>query len=167
VWQFRSREFNLAQSQPLPQFVLQAQKGAELIGVEHPCIALGRLLGQRAGFSFGAGIVDRDIQPAEAPHGLFDKIAHIVFVAHIRQNESGFRAEARKLVFERRAFELAPAGYNDSCAFFAKESAVARPIPVRAPVVRITDFIVVVLGVEESKPPRLDRISWRCARRRR
>jgi Bacterial regulatory helix-turn-helix protein, lysR family len=35
---------------------------------------------RQARFSFGAGIVDRDIQPAEAPNSLFDKVAHLVFV---------------------------------------------------------------------------------------
>jgi hypothetical protein len=54
------------------------------IGVEHLCVAVGRLLDQRAGFSFGAGIVDRDIQPAEAPDSLFNKVAHVVFATHIR-----------------------------------------------------------------------------------
>jgi hypothetical protein len=103
-----------------PQLVLQAQKRAEHIGIDHPCIAVGRLLGQRARFSFGAGIVDRDIQPAEAPDSLFDKVAHVVFVTHVRQNESGFSAEATKLDFECLAFGLAEAGYNDRCAFFGK-----------------------------------------------
>src|SRR5258707_3536789 len=46
-------------------FRSQAQERAKHIGVEHPCIALGRLLGQRARFSFGAGIVDRDIRSEE------------------------------------------------------------------------------------------------------
>ena len=102
------------------QFVLHAQKRAEYIGVEHPCIAVGRLLSHWARFSFGAGIVDRDIQPAEAPDGLFDKVAHVVFVTHVRQNESGFSAEATKLAFECLAFGLATAGYNNRCAFLGK-----------------------------------------------
>jgi hypothetical protein len=97
-----------------------AQKRAEHIGVEHPCIAIRRLLGQRAGVSFGAGIVDRDVQPTEAPDSLFDKVAHVVFVTHVRQNESGISAEATKLVFERLAFGLAAAAYDDGCAFFGK-----------------------------------------------
>src|SRR5258707_13005420 len=87
-------------------FRSQAQERAKPIGVEHPCIALGRLLGQRARFSFGAGIVDRDIQAAEARDSLFDKAAHVVFMAHVRQNESGFSAEATKLGFECLAFGL-------------------------------------------------------------
>src|SRR5271154_3604503 len=75
--------------------------------LEHPCIAVGCLLGQRAGFSFGAGIVDRDIQSAKAPDSLFDKIVHVVFVTHVCQNESSFRSETTKLDFERLAFGLA------------------------------------------------------------
>src|ERR1700719_183262 len=100
--------------------MLQAQYSAEHIGVEHSCIALGSLLDQRARVSFGAGIVDRDIQAAEALDSLFDKVAHVVFVTHVRQNESGFSAEATKLFFECLAFGLAAAGYNDRRALFGK-----------------------------------------------
>jgi hypothetical protein len=88
--------------------------------VSNSPVAVGRLLGQRAWCSFGAGTVDRDIKPAEAPDSLFDKVAHVVFVAHVRQSENGFGAEAAKLVFECLAFGLAAAGYNDRCAFFGK-----------------------------------------------
>ena len=90
------------------------------VGVEHSSIVAWRLLGQRARFSFGSGIVDRNIQPAETRDGLFDEVAHVVFVTHVRQNESGLRAETMKLVFECLAFGLAPAGYNDRCAFFGE-----------------------------------------------
>jgi hypothetical protein len=99
------------------QLVLQAQKRAKYVGVEHPCIGVQRLLGQRAGFSFGAGIVDRNVQPAEARNSLLDKVARVVFVTHVRQNESSFSAEATKLSFEGVAFGLPAAGYNDRCAF--------------------------------------------------
>ena len=95
-------------------------RSAEYIGLEHPCIAVGCLLGQWAGFSFGAGIVDRDIQSAKAPDSLFDKVAHVVFVTHVRQNEYSFSAKTMKFVFECLALGLAPAGYNDRCAFFGK-----------------------------------------------
>jgi hypothetical protein len=54
-------------------------------------------------------------------------------VAHVRQNESGFSAEATKLGFECLAFGLAAAG------------AVARPMPVRAPVMRITGAPIAVV----------------------
>jgi hypothetical protein len=100
--------------------VLQAQERAEHIGIEHPRIAVGRLLGQRARFSFRAGIVDRDIQPAEALDSLFDNVPHVVFVTHVRQNESGLSAEATKVDFECLAFGLAAAGHNDCCTFFGK-----------------------------------------------
>ena len=103
-----------------PQFVLQAQKRTEHIGVEHSCKAVRRLLGQRAGFSFSAGIVDRDIQTAEAADSPFDKVTHVVFVTHVRQNECSFSAKTMKFVFECLALGLAPAGYNDRCAFFGK-----------------------------------------------
>src|SRR5258705_3243743 len=103
-----------------PQFVLQAQERAKHIGVEHSCIALGGLLDQRARFSFGAGIVDRDIQAAEARDSLFDKVAHVAFVAHVRRNESGFNAEATKLGFECLALGLAAAGRSDRCTFLCK-----------------------------------------------
>ena len=41
-------------------------------------------------------------------------------MTHVCQNESGFRAEATKLDFERLAFGVAAAGRNDRCAFFGK-----------------------------------------------
>jgi len=74
--------------------------------------------------SFGAGIVDRDIQAAEARDSLFDKIAHVVFVAHVRQNESGLSAEATKLGFECLAFDLAAAGRNQLAPSLARQTHV-------------------------------------------
>ena len=52
--------------------------------------------------------------------GLFDKVAHVVFVTHVRQNECSFSAKTMKFVFECLALGLAPAGYNDRCAFFGE-----------------------------------------------
>ena len=80
-----------------PQLVLHAEQGAEHIGVEGGGIAVGRLLGNRAGVAFGAGVVDGGVEPTEARDRLIDQLAHIVFVAHVGTDELGLRAERAKL----------------------------------------------------------------------
>ena len=82
------------------QFVLHAQDRAEHIGVERRCIAFGGLLGDRARLAFGAGVVDRDIEPAEACDGLVDQIAHVVFVAHVGVDELGLDPRLRSSASE-------------------------------------------------------------------
>jgi hypothetical protein len=123
-----------------------------------------------------------DIQAAEVRDSLFDKVAHLVFVAHVRQNESGFSAEATKLGFDCLAFGLAAAGRNNRCAFFGKgkcrgttdagqstgnednrSAHSGRPLNLVVDLKRIRSR-----GFRaRSKLQRPDMVSWRCVRRRR
>jgi hypothetical protein len=97
--------------------VLQPEHRAEHIGVEHGGVAVGRLLGQRAGPAFGAGIIDGDVDPAEPRDRLIDKAAHIVFTAHVGLDEGGLGAKSAQLGFERPAFGFAAARGDHSGAF--------------------------------------------------
>jgi hypothetical protein len=99
-----------------PQLVLEAQQRAKHIGVEHRRVAVRRLLGDRPRLALGAGIIDGDVEPAEAGDGVIDQAAHILFVAHVGLDEGGLRAERMELGFQRLAFGLAAAGGDDGCA---------------------------------------------------
>ena len=61
--------------------------------------------------------------------------AHLVVVAHVGAHEFGFGAERAQFVGERLAGVVAAAGDDEAGAVAAKASAVARPMPVRAPVI--------------------------------
>ena len=101
-----------------PEFVLQAEQGAEHVGVEHRGIAFQRRRGHRPRGALRAGIVDGDIQPAEALDRLIDQATDIVLAAHVGENERGLRAEAAELGLERPAFGLATAGNDHGRALF-------------------------------------------------
>src|SRR5271167_192021 len=65
------------------QLVLHAEQRAEYVGVESRSIAFGGLLRDGAGLAFGTGVVDGNIEAAEALDGLIDQLAHIVVTAHV------------------------------------------------------------------------------------
>jgi hypothetical protein len=76
--------------------VLHAEESAEHIGVEHGGVAFLRLLGHGTRMTLGAGIVDGNIEPAKALHGLVHKNAHLIVMAHVGADElrlSPLRAE--------------------------------------------------------------------------
>ena len=54
-----------------PQAVLDAERGAEDVDLQHRADVLGVHLGDQAG-DLDAGVVDQDVQPAELRHGLLD-----------------------------------------------------------------------------------------------
>ena len=102
------------------QLVLHAEQRTEHVGVEGGRVAVGGLLGHRAGLAFGAGGIDGHIQTAKARDGFVDQAAHIVFVAHIGPYKFRFRAEFAELVNQLLAFFVAPTGNNNLCAFLGK-----------------------------------------------
>jgi hypothetical protein len=103
------------------QLVLHAQERAEHVGVEHRCVAVRRLLGHRAGLAFGAGVVDGDIQAAEARDGPVDEITHVVLAPHIGLNERRLLCAApAQFSFQCPAFSFTAAGRDDGCAFLGK-----------------------------------------------
>jgi hypothetical protein len=113
------------------QLVFQAQKCAEHIGVEHRRVAVGCLVGYRTRFTFGAGIVDGDIQAAEARDGLVDQIAHIVLAAHVRLNERRLRAEPAQFGFQGVAFGLVAAGPRRPIGTPVTSAALFFGVPVK------------------------------------
>ena len=82
-----------ALSEHHPQLMLHAGERAEHISIECQGVAVGGLLGHRAGLAFGAGAVDGRIQTTEARDGLIHEVAHIFFAAHVGMDELGFGAE--------------------------------------------------------------------------
>ena len=100
--------------------MLHAEQHAEHVGVEGSGVTLGGLLGDRPGLAFGAGIVDGDIEAAEAGDGLVDQVPHVVLVAHIGANEFRLRAERAEFGDQRLAGVVAAAGDDDAGAFAGK-----------------------------------------------
>src|SRR6266446_5808019 len=100
------------------RFVLHAQEYAENIGVERRGIAFRGLLRDRAGFAFGAGIIDRDIETPEALDGAVDETTDIVFLAHIGLDEFGFGTERTELANQcLTGIRLAPRNNNAIARF--------------------------------------------------
>ena len=73
--------------------MLHAQQHAQHIGVEGGRVALCGLLGYGAALLLSPGVVDGDIQAAEACNGLIDQAAHVVIMAHVRTPILSLRAE--------------------------------------------------------------------------
>jgi len=96
--------------------VLHAQQRAQHVGVEGGGVGLGALRGQRAWLALGAGIVDRDIQPAEARDGTIVQGLDVGLIADIGADEGGLRTEAAQLVGQSRSGVVAAPGDDDGCA---------------------------------------------------
>ena len=110
----------LAARQHHAQRMLHAEHGAEHIGIEHLGDALVGLLGQRSLLAFRAGIVDHDIDMAEALYGDIDEIAHLLVAADIGADELRLGAAAAQFFGERGARLLA-ASRNDDLRAFIRE----------------------------------------------
>ena len=129
---------------PLPcrlhdaHFVLHAQDHAENIRVERRGIAFRGLVRDRANLAFGAGIVHGDIETAKPCDGLVDESADVIFLADVGVDELGLRTERAQLLDERLAGVITPTGTTTFAPFLAKATAAARPMPVRAPVIKTT-----------------------------
>jgi hypothetical protein len=117
--------------------VLEAQHRAKNIGVEDRPVAVRGLTAQRAGLAFGARIVDRDIETPETRDRTVDEVAHVVFFSDIGADEFRLGAGTTKLG-DKLAARLVMTARNDDALLRAKANAVARPIPVSAPVIRTT-----------------------------
>ncbi len=95
------------------ELVLHAEEDAEDVGVEDGGVGLGGLVGDGAGFAFGAGVVDGDVEAAEALDGAVDEAADVVLAADVGGDEFGVGAEGADFVGERAALFLAAAGDDD------------------------------------------------------
>jgi hypothetical protein len=71
--------------------------------------------------TLGAGIVDRNAEPAEPLHRLIDEVAHLLIMTNVGADELGFRAERAQLLSELGA-SVAMAARNDDLIAFAGES---------------------------------------------
>jgi hypothetical protein len=102
------------------KLVLHAEKRAEHVGIEGRGIAFGGLLRHWAWLALGAGIVDGHIQAAKALHGAIDKIAHVVFMAHVGVHELGLGAQLAQFGGQGLASVIAAAGHNDAGSFVSE-----------------------------------------------
>ena len=121
-------------------------------------VAFRGLFRHRAGLALGAALLTADVQPAEPRDGPIDQAAHLILVrAHRRAMNSASRAEVAQFGGQRLAGISRRPDTTTRAPACAKASAVARPIPVKAPVTRTTGlFIVVVLdsaGVSHRSGP--------------
>jgi len=97
--------------------VLHAEQRPEHVGIEGGGIGIGSLLRHRTGLAFGAGVVDRDVQPTEPRNGPINQVPHLVLVAHIRTEELSFRPERAQLNYQFLAGFLVPTGNNGTVTF--------------------------------------------------
>ena len=125
------------------QLVLHAEQRAEHIGVEGGGVAFGGLIRDRARLAFGACGIDGGVEPAKARDSLVDQIAHVILVAHVGTDERGFGAEAAQLGLRAPCLRL-PGGRTTTtfAPSLAKATAVARPMPVKAPVIKTTGLLM-------------------------
>jgi len=124
------------------QLVLQAEQRTQHIGIEGGGVAFAALIDEWTRLPFGARGIDGGVNAAEACNSLVDQIAHLVVVAHVGANEGGFGAEAAEFGFQCLAFRFAASRCDDACAFLGKATAVARPMPVNAPVINTTGLLI-------------------------
>jgi hypothetical protein len=129
------------------QFVLQAQQRAEHVGVDDGGAIVGRLPGQRPELPFGASVVDRYVQATEALDDLFDQTANLGFVAHVGVQVLRTHAHGAQFGGQCLAGFIAAARNGNAGAFAGEgQRAVARPMPVSAPVTRTTGWGVFMVA---------------------
>jgi hypothetical protein len=118
------------------KFVFHAQQCAEHIRIERRRVALGSLLHHRAGHAFRTGGVHRDIQTAIPFHGLVDQVAHVLLAAYIGADELRFRTVVADFTDQLLASSSRRPETTTRAPSLANARAVARPIPVSAPVIK-------------------------------
>jgi hypothetical protein len=69
------------------QLVLHAQQCSQNIRVECRGVGFGGLVGERPWLTPGAGVVHKDVEPAEAGYRMVDEVSDIVFATHIGLHE--------------------------------------------------------------------------------
>jgi hypothetical protein len=116
-----------------------AQKSGS-VGIKCRGVGFRRLLRDRPLLTLRACIVNRDIKMSEPLYRLIHQTPHIVFLANVSVNELGFGSEFAQFGFQGEALLFAATRDDDPGAFPPKAMAVARPMPVRAPVMRTTGF---------------------------
>src|SRR5258708_7217854 len=70
-----------------PQLMFHAQQCAENIRVKCGCIGLCRLVCKWSRFTFGAGVIDGNVQASETLDRLVHKVAHVIFIADVSTNK--------------------------------------------------------------------------------
>ena len=118
--------------------MLHAEQGPEHVSIEGCRVGLGGLLRDGPPLPSVAGVVDGNVQTAEALQRLIDQVADIVFMAHVGAPILRLRAEPAKFSDELLTGFVAASGHHDAAPSRAKAIAVARPMPVRAPVINTT-----------------------------
>jgi hypothetical protein len=88
--------------------------------------------------AFGAGIVDCHIEPPEALNGFIDQVAHLAVMPNVGAGEFGLCADRAELSDQLGAVSPWRPETTIWSPSLAKARAVARPIPVSAPVIKTT-----------------------------
>jgi len=88
--------------------------------------------------AFGASVIDRHVQPAEAREGIINKFLDVLFLAHIRPHKLRFRAEISELDDKLLSLFIVTARNDNLCRFFGESSRSCAPNPVSAPVIKTT-----------------------------
>jgi hypothetical protein len=102
------------------QLMLHAQERAEDIGVEGSRVALGGLLRDWTGLTFGTRVIDRHIEAAKARHSLIDQTAHVVVVTHVGTPIFCLRAKGAEFCDQFFAGVVATTGDDDVCTFLGE-----------------------------------------------
>ncbi len=103
------------------QLVRRAQKGARQVGLQRgPPILQGKFA-KRSKFAEHGGVVEGDVQPAEARFGRFDQALRKGLVADVAGDCDGFAALGLDRLHQRVEFGPAPAGGNHLGSFGGKE----------------------------------------------
>ena len=119
----------------LHQLVLEAEKDAGHVDAHDAVPVVFRLLSKRRGRRKQSRIVERNVERAEFGNCPRNQRLHLGVVGHVRLLECGFAAGRDDLA--RRVFRAGSTSPITTAArAAAKASAVARPIPVAAPVIR-------------------------------
>jgi hypothetical protein len=90
-------------------------------------------------------IVHRDIETAKPCDGLVDRVADFLAAANVGLDEDGFGTQAAQLGFESLALRFPAAETRRLAPSFVKARAVARPMPVSAPVIKTTGLFIALL----------------------
>jgi hypothetical protein len=122
--------------------VLQAEQHAEYVRVESRGVGFRRLVHDGAGVALCPGVVDGDVDAPEPGDSTIDQGSHIALVANVRLDEQSVCFVDLELGLQCRAGLGVATGDDDLVALASGASAVAWPMPARAPVIITTSSFI-------------------------
>src|SRR5271155_2460139 len=118
--------------------MFHAQQGAEDVGIEGGRIAFGGLLRYETAPPLSRGVVDGNIEATKARDGLIDQVAHIVIGRTSARQYSASTPSSRSSATNFWPTSSRRPETAIRAPSRAKAIAVARPMPVKAPVIKTT-----------------------------